>query len=210
LNEATSIDIEIAFATAEDVMEILENLITQVFSDVKKKCVEELKTLNHELEVPRKPFPKITYSEALEKLEQAGIKVPWGEDLSTPAERKLGELIGGAYFIVDWPMAIKPFYTMPKRGDPKLGEAFDLMYGEIELASGGTRIHQEKLLAKRIEEKGLNAKNFEWHLQAFKYGALPPHAGFGLGLDRLTMVLTGAKNIREVVLFPRDRRRITP
>ncbi len=209
LNEAISIDIEVAYATAEDVMKILEDLIVKVFSQVKRTCAKELKVLKHKLEIPKKPFQRITYGEALKRLEQAGVKVPWGEDLPTPAERKLGELVGGAYFVIDWPMAIKPFYTMPKRDDPKLAEAFDLMYGEIELASGGTRVHQETLLVKQLKQKGLNPQSFESHLQNFRTG-LPPHAGWGLGLDRLTMTLTGAENIRECVLFPRDRKRLTP
>ncbi len=209
LNEAISIDIEAAYATAEDVMKILEDLIVKVFSQVKRTCAKEMKVLEHKLDVPKKPFPRVTYDEALEKLERAGVKVPWGEDLSTPAERKLGELVGGAYFVVDWPLAIKPFYTASKPGSPKLSESFDLMHGEIELASGGTRIHQHELLIKRLKEKELNLESFKSHLQNFQTG-LPPHAGWGLGLDRLTMILTGAENIRECVLFPRDRKRLTP
>lgn len=209
LNEAISIDIEVAYATAEDVMKILEDLIVEVFSDVKRKCAEELKTLNHKLEALKKPLQRVTYDEALKKLERGGVKVPWGEDLPTPAERKLGELIGGAYFVIDWPMVIKPFYTMPKRDNPKLGEAFDLMYKGIELASGGTRVHQEELLVKQLKERGMNPRNFESHLQSHRAG-LPPHGGWGLGLDRLTMALTAVENIRECVLFPRDRKRLTP
>jgi aspartyl-tRNA synthetase len=209
LNEATSIDIEMAYAAADDVMRVLEGVIVRAFSDVKLKCAEELRLLKHEIEVPKKPFPRITYDEALKRLDEAGVKVPWGEDLPTPAERKLGELIGGAYFVVDWPGVIKPFYTMPKRENPKLTEAFDLMYGELELASGGTRIHQPDLLVRQLKAKGLNPESFESHLMSYRHG-LPPHAGWGLGLDRLTMVLTGVDNIREVVLFPRDRKRLAP
>ena len=209
LNEATSIDIEAAYATADDVMDILEELTFRAFAQVKRKCAEELKVLKHRLEVPKRPFPRITYDDALKRLEKAGVKVPWGEDLPTPAERKLGELIGGAYFVVDWPAKIKPFYAALKPGSSKLSESFDLMYGEIELASGSTRIHQHELLVKRLKEKDLNPENFESHLLSYKYG-LPPHSGWGLGLDRLTMVLTGLDNIRETVLFPRDRRRLVP
>ncbi len=209
LNEAVSVDIEAAYTTADDVMEILEELIVRVFAQVKQKCADELKVLGHKLEVPKKPFPRVTYDEAIKKLEQAGVKVPWGEDLSTPAEKKLGEIIGGAYFVVDWPIAIKPFYIHPKKGDPKLSEAFDLMFGELELASGGTRIHQADMLVGRLKEKGLSPQSFESHLVNFRHG-VPPHAGWGLGLDRLTMVLTDMTNIREVVLFPRDRQRLTP
>jgi aspartyl-tRNA synthetase len=209
LNEAVSVDIEAAYNTADDVMGILEELIVRVFDRVKQNCADELKVLEHKLEVPEKPFPRITYDEAIKKLDRAGVKVPWGEDLPTPAEKKLGEIVGGAYFVVDWPAEIKPFYTAVKPGSSKLSESFDLMYGEIELASGGTRIHQHELLVKRLKEKGLNPESFESHLLSYKYG-LPPHSGWGLGLDRLTMVLTGLDNIRETVLFPRDRRRLVP
>lgn len=209
LNEAISVDIEVAYATASDVMDILEDLIVRAFKAVADRCGSELETLDHRLEVPKTPFPRITYTEALQMLEKAGVKIRWGEDLPTPAERKLGKLVGGAYFITDWPLAIKPFYTMPKEEDSKLSESFDLMYDWLELASGGTRIHQHDLLVRQLKSKGLNPESFKSHLLSYRYG-LPPHAGWGLGLDRLTMVLTGRENIRECVLFPRDRRRLTP
>jgi len=209
LNEAISIDIEAAYTTAKDAMDILEELTWRAFDSVKRGCAKELKTLNHPLKVPEKPFPRITYDEALERLEMAGEKITWGEDLSTPAEKKLAELVGGAYFVVDWPLKIKPFYTAWKPGNPKIADAFDLMYGELELSSGGTRIHSEEVLVKQLKEKEMSPESFESHLLSYRYG-LPPHSGFGLGLDRLTMILTGADNIRECVLFPRDRRRLSP
>ena len=209
LNEVISIDIEAAFATQEDVMQILEELLVHVFKGVKTGCQEELKVLGRELEVPGLPLPRLTYDQALEMLEKAGIKVPWGEDLPTPAERKLGELMKGAYFIVDWPTQTKPFYIMPREDDPSRCYAFDLMYEGLELASGGTRIHQVELLVKQLKQKGLSPERFESHLKNFRWG-VPPHAGWGLGLDRLMMVLAGLENIREAVLFPRDRKRLTP
>jgi aspartyl-tRNA synthetase len=190
-------------------MDILENLIVRIFHRVKEDCKEELEILGHKLVEPKTPFPRITYDEALRMLDDAGIKLPWGEDLPTPAERKLGELIADAYFIVDWPTVIKPFYIMPREDNPDLCLAFDLMYKDLELASGGTRIHQEELLIKQLKQKGLNPEHFESHLKNFRLG-LPPHAGWGLGLDRLMMVLAGLENIREAVLFPRDRRRLVP
>lgn len=209
LNEATSVDIEMAYARAEDVMKILEEVIISVFSRVNEKCRQELDILNKTLEVPEKPFPRLTYSEVLQKLDEAGLHIPWGEDIPTPAEKKLGEMFPGPYFIIDWPLKIKPFYTMPKSENRELAEAFDLMYGSLELASGGTRIHQYDLLVERLKDHGLNPENFSYHLLPFKYG-MPPHAGWGLGLERLTMVLTGAENIRECALFPRDKKRLTP
>lgn len=209
LNETTSVDIEAAFVTQDDVMKILEDMIVEVFSHVKTTCSHELGVLGRDLEIPQKPFTRISYDEVLKKLDSVGMKIPWGEDIPTPAERTLGELMGGAFFITDWPTTIKPFYIEPKEDAPHLCQAFDLMYGGLELASGGTRIHREELLVKRLKEKGLKPESFESHLKNFRYG-MPPHAGFGLGLDRLMMVLTGLNNIREVVLFPRDRRRLFP
>jgi aspartyl-tRNA synthetase len=209
LNEVTSVDIEAAFTTEDDVMQILQDLVVQVFKQVKRKCAEELKVLEHKLEVPKTPFRRINYDEAIKMLDKAGVKVPWGEDFPTPAERKLGELIGGGYFVTDWPTVIKPFYIMPREDNPKLCRAFDLMYGSLELASGGMRIHQEGLLKKQLKAKGLNPERFESHLKNFRWG-VPVHSGWGLGLDRLVMVLTASKNIRECVLFPRDRKRLTP
>ncbi len=209
LNEVLSADIEMAFATTEDVMQILEDLTIHVFKQVKRDCKKELKILNHKIRTPKKSFPRIPYDEALEKLDEAGVKVKWGEDLPTPAERKLSELVDDAYFVTDWPTIIKPFYIMPHEDDPKLSHAFDLMYKNIELSSGGTRIHQKGLLVKQLKQKKLNPRQFRHHLQNFEWG-LPPHAGWGLGVERLTMVLTGTQNIRETVLFPRDRKRLTP
>lgn len=209
LNETTSIDLEAAFFSQKEVMELLEEMLVEVFAGVKERRGKELQILGVELEVPQKPFPRLTYEQILQKLESVGLKLKWGEDLSTPAEKKLGELIGGPYFITEWPTSLKPFYIQPKEGREEICEAFDLMYGDLELASGGTRIHLEELLVKRLKEKGLKPESFEPHLKNFRYG-MPPHAGFGLGLDRLTMVITGISNIREVVLFPRDRKRLTP
>jgi nondiscriminating aspartyl-tRNA synthetase len=209
LNEATSVDIEMAYARAEDVMKVLEDVLVAAFSRVSERCREELRILGRDLEVPKTPFPRLTYSEVLYRLDEAGLHIAWGDDIPTQAEKKLAEMLPGPYFITDWPLKIKPFYTMPKPDMPELAEAFDLMYGSLELASGGTRIHQHELLVERLKANRLNPESFKYHLLPFRHG-LPPHAGWGLGLDRLTMVLTGAENIRECVLFPRDKRRLVP
>ncbi len=209
LNEFISVDIEQAFATAEDVMAVLEKFIQSVCEAVKERCQSELEVLKHQIEVPKVPLERFTYDEILEELERKQIHVPWGEDLPTPACRKLGELHPQFYFITDWPTESKTFYIKPRDDAPTLCEGFDLMWHWIELASGGTRVHSKQLLTKRLKEQGLNPESFKHHLKAFDYG-MPPHAGWAIGLDRLMMVLTGMKNIREVVLFPRDRYRLTP
>jgi nondiscriminating aspartyl-tRNA synthetase len=209
LSEFVSVDIEQAFADAEDVMSLLENVIRYACETVKQKCSKELITLKHKLEVPEVPFKRLTYDEVLNDLKKEGVEVPWGEDMPTEAFRVLGKLYPCFYFITDWPTHSKAFYIKPRENKPELCEGFDLMWRWIELVSGGTRIAEKELLVKRLKEKGLNPEAFKYHLQAFDYG-MPPHAGWAIGLERLTMMLTGKKNIREVTLYPRDRLRLTP
>jgi len=209
LTEFISIDIEEAFATAEDVMEVAERLLQHVCSVVKERCRRELEILKHNIEVPSVPFKRLTYDEIINELRDAGLKINWGEDIPTIAYRTLGKLHPYFYFITEWPTYIKPFYIKPKDDRPEVSEGFDLMWHWIEIASGGTRIHNKDLLIKRMREQNLNPESFRYHLQVFDYG-MPPHAGWAIGLERLVMMLTGVRNIREVVLFPRDRFRLTP
>jgi len=207
LNEATSVDIEVAFATMEDVMAMLEELIAFVYARIAD--YPGLSRLGVELEVPKLPFKRITYDEATEMLSESGERIEWGEDLSTSAEQMLGEMIGEHYFITNWPSAIKPFYAQPSAHRSDICDAFDLMHPRLELASGSQRVHSYELLKSKIESKGLSADSFEFYLEAFRYG-MPPHAGWGLGVERLLMSMLEIGNIREVVLFPRDRRRLVP
>ncbi|MGB9684862.1 MAG: aspartate--tRNA(Asn) ligase [Candidatus Bathyarchaeales archaeon] len=209
LSEFVSIDIEQAFAKADDVMQLLEQLMQHTCKVVNEKCRRELALLNYKLEVPETPFKRLTYDMVLEDLRKEGVEIPWGEDIPTPAFRTLGKIHPYFYFITDWPTQSKAFYIKPKDNNPKLCEGFDLMWRWIELASGGTRIASKELLIKRLKEKGLNPESFKYHLQAFDYG-MPPHAGWAIGLERLTMMLTGRKNIREATLYPRDKFRLTP
>ncbi|MCL2359147.1 MAG: aspartate--tRNA(Asn) ligase [Nitrososphaerota archaeon] len=209
LSEFTSVDVEMAFANADNVMELLEQTINHTVSVVKEKCQTELTLLDHTLEVPTLPLRRLTYTQVLEDLKAQGVDIPWGEDITTDAFRVLGKIYPGFYFITDWPTHAKAFYIKPQDNNPQISEGFDLMYGYIELTSGGTRICDKTQLIERLKEKGLNPDSFKMHLQAFDYG-MPPHAGWAIGLERLTMILTGIKNIREVTLYPRDRIRLTP
>ncbi|MEM3382960.1 MAG: aspartate--tRNA(Asn) ligase [Nitrososphaerales archaeon] len=209
LNEFVSVDIEAAFSYKEDVMDILEKMVVKAINDVLNNCKKELKVLNRELEIPKVPFERITYSQAIEDLKGSGLKIKFGEDLNTKALRRLSKRHKDFYFITDWPTSLKPFYIETKKDDDKISESFDLMYGYLELASGGTRVSDREKLEKRLMYCGLDPKNFSEHLKTFSWG-MPVHAGWGLGLDRFVMFLTGMKNIREVVLYPRDRFRLTP
>jgi len=209
LSEFTSVDIEAAFANATDVMALLEQVIHHASQIVKERCAGELAVLGYKFEVPQIPFKRLTYDQVLEDLKAQGVTIPWGEDIPTEAFRVLGKLYPFFYFITDWPTHAKAFYIKPREDKPEVCEGFDLMWRYIELVSGGTRIAQKEQLIQRLIEKGLNPESFKSHLQAYDYG-MPPHAGWGLGLERLTMILTGNKNIREVTLYPRDRVRLTP
>ncbi|ADN36644.1 aspartyl-tRNA synthetase [Methanolacinia petrolearia DSM 11571] len=210
LNEATSIDVEVSFADHNGVMELLEKVIIAAYGAVEKNCQNEIETLGIEFEVPKTPFPKVTYAEAID-IAAISIdeEISYGDDLSTAAERAIGDEMGEHYFITDWPTSIKPYYAMPYEDEPEICKAFDLMHPKMELSSGAQRIHQHDLLVEQIREKGLSPDSFEFYLKPFRYG-MPPHAGWGLGMERLIMTMLDLPNIREAVLFPRDRHRLTP
>jgi aspartyl-tRNA synthetase len=209
ISEFTSLDIECAFLDQKGVLEILERLIHDVYESLAKRCQRELELLNVKLEVPALPFRRLKYDEVIERLSREGVEVKWGEDIPTAAEKKLGELYSGFYYVTDWPSAIKPFYIAPREDDPKYSDSFDMMYGALELASGGTRVHEYSVLVRRLKEQGLDPESFKDHLAVFRTG-LAPHAGWAVGLDRLVMLVTGAENIRECIFYPRDRDRLRP
>lgn len=209
LNEATSIDIEASFLDNEDVMVILENLLKYVYTFVAENGKTYLKNLGVEIKIPETPFKRITYGEAIKIAKDNGEQIEWGDDLSTESEHSIGRTIGEHYFITDWPSKIKPFYALPYEDRPEVCRAFDMMHPRMELSSGAQRVHDFELLKNRITAQGLNADGFDFYLKAFKYG-MPPHSGWGLGAERLLMTMLDIENIREVVLFPRDRKRLSP
>ncbi|KZX16190.1 asparagine--tRNA ligase [Methanobrevibacter cuticularis] len=209
LNEAISIDMEASFMDDVDVMKVLNDLVQEVIINVKNDCKEELKTLEVDLATPEGHFEIVNYDDAVDMINSRNVPMEWGEDLSRAAEKVLGDMMDGYYFLTEWPTEIKPFYVMPNEKNPIKSHAFDLMYKDLEISSGAMRVHQHDLLREKIAEKGLNPDAFGGYLKAFEYG-MPPHSGWGLGADRFNMTLTGLENIRETVLFPRDRRRLTP
>jgi nondiscriminating aspartyl-tRNA synthetase len=208
LSEFTSIDIEAAFLDYEDVMDILEKVVRKVATELHEKHRADLQAADSkELSVSK--IDRLTYEQCLEELAKDGEKLQFGDDLSDAALRRLGELHPGFYFIMDWPLKLKPFYIHGKEGNPQLSKSFDLQYSYLELASGGRRLHDPTTLRSRLLEQGLNPTSFEDHLKVFDWG-MPPHSGWGLGYDRLMMVLTASQNVRDVVLYPRDAERLTP
>ena len=211
LNEATSIDIEVSYVDHLEVMRILEDLIVKTYEYVNATCGDYLANLEiADFAVPKAPFTRLPYADSI-AIAQKKIADPikYGDDIGAAAEHAIGDEIGGHYFIVDWPTEIRPYYAMPYENDPSICKAFDLMHPRMELSSGAERVHQYDLLVSQIKKKGLNPESFEFYLRPFRFG-MPPHAGWGLGADRLIMTMLGLSNVREAVLFPRDMHRLVP
>jgi aspartyl-tRNA synthetase len=209
LNESRQFDYEQAFADEFVVMDVLGRMVQYVVARVIELNKKELELLEVKIKVPGVKY--MTFAEVVEIAKKNNIHVG-KDDLSSEAEKKLGELFPETVvFVHDWPLSGKPFYIMPKKG--KKGEeiscGFDAIYRGMEISSGGQRVHLPDLLTERLKVKGLNPKDFTAYIDSFRYGA-PPHAGWGVGLERLTMLILGLDNIREAVLFPRDRDRLTP
>ncbi len=212
LSEFTSFDFEMAFINDyNDVMDMTEAVILETLEFVKKEGKEWLEILERNLEIPRHPFPRLTFDEVEAMLEEEGRTV--GKDLGTEDEKALGRIMAekgyNAYFIKDYPEEEKPFYIMENEDRPGYSFAFDLDYYGEELLSGGQREHRYENLVSRMKKKGLNPENFKFYLKAFKYG-MPPHGGIGMGVERFIMKSLGLKNIREAVIFPRDQWRVVP
>ena len=209
LSEATSIDVERAFVDYADAMALLERMIVNIVDTVKERNQADLKFLEIEMPKLELPLPKYAYSDLIDKLQESGERIQWGDDISPQVMKSLSdERLNGFYFIVDWPTSTKPFYVKPG-ADPKVCESFDLMYGPLEMSSGSTRINRKDQLVERMQKQGLKIDAFDYHLRVFDYG-VPPHAGFGLGLERLLMALAKIENIRDATFYPRDIDRLAP
>jgi len=226
LNEFISFDIEMAFANDEDVMCVQERMIHHIWKSVAENDQNLIDIINDwreqqepplnpiTVDVPSLPFPRVEYSDAIEIIQAAGENITWGDDIEAHHADMIAAEYPGFYFLPRWPMSMKPFYIYHNSdekgpGGGQLSRGFDLNYGRDEMCSGGQREHRTEILIENLKNMGLNPDDFSFYVDGFRFGA-PPHAGWGLGVARLLMVLTGAGNVRETVLFPRDRRRCTP
>lgn len=212
LSEAISIDVEKAFADYNDLMSLLERMILYILDSVKEKNKNDFAYLDLQLPNIGLPIARYCYSDLIDQLQGVGESVKWGDDISPFAMKDLkDDRLNGFYFITDWPTSIKPFYVKPKSSpySGRTSESFDLMYGSLEISSGSTRINRKSELMERMKKQGLNLQAFDYHLKVFDYG-VPPHAGFGVGLERLMMAITNIDNIRDTCLYPRDIDRLTP
>ncbi len=214
ISEISMFDVEIAFIEDQhDVMDVLENSLRHTLEKVEERCAEELNTLGIELEVPKEEFPRIKFEEAREILKEEYDHVPEDEtDLDTKGEKLLGEYFEEkgypAFFVIGYPDE-KFYYMEAREGDKYQSRRFDLIYKGLELASGGQREHDLERLEAGMKKDGVEPEDVSFYLESFKFG-MPPHGGYGLGIDRLVKQVAGLENVKEGILFPRDPSRLTP
>lgn len=210
LTEFVMIEAEVAFNEQEDNMKLQEELVSYICERIVEKRGKELEILGRKFNVPEKPFPKITYDEARETAIKNNMNFEWGEDIPTEAERLISKMFDKPFFITDYPLSARSFYHMTKP-DNKITLSADLIApdGFGEIATGGQRIHDYNTLVDRLKQYELSPESFQWYVDLRKYG-MPPHAGFGIGVERSVRWICNLKHIRATSLFPRTITRIYP
>jgi asparaginyl-tRNA synthetase len=213
LTEYWHIEGEWPFADMNDLMRFEEKLLAYVCKKAAKKCRKEFEELGADISKVASvemPFPKITYTEAVERLKAKGIERKWGEDFGYDDEKVLADEFGKPFFVYDYPTAIKAFYCKTYRDRPEVAMSVDMLVPRIgEISTGGAREDDKDMLIKRIRETGLNEKDYDWYLDLRRYGTVP-HVGFGMGLERLLTWMLDLDNIIDSIPFPRTTRRFYP
>lgn len=216
LSEGKQLEFEMGFfETWHDVLDVQEGVIKAIIKHLNTHCQRELQALEVELALcpEHVQIPRVTFKEALEiYFQRTGIDERAEPDLSPASERELCKYAREKFgtdliFVIDWKTEKRPFYSFPNEKTPELTNTFDLLCAGTEITSGGQRRYTYESMVEGIKLKGMNPDNFQDYLTIFRYG-MPPHGGFGMGLERLTMTLLGLKNIRETSLFPSDPKRI--
>ncbi|KAK8737578.1 hypothetical protein OTU49_004548 [Cherax quadricarinatus] len=219
LTEFVGLDLEMAFTHHyHEAVNVIGNMFTEIFRGLRDNYADEIATVNHQF--PAEPFKFLDpplcleFKEGVALLKEAGIEMEETEDLSTPNEKLLGRLVKAKYdtdfYILDkYPLAVRPFYTMPDPNNPKWSNSYDMFMRGEEILSGAQRIHDATLLVERAKAHEIPIDTIQSYIDSFKYGC-PPHAGGGIGLERVTMLYLGLDNIRKTSMFPRDPKRLTP
>ncbi len=214
LTEFWMLEPEVAFAELDDVCDLAEDFLVSVVARVLDRCGEELKRLERDtapLANVAGPLPRITYTEAVEILQQAGLEFEWGGDFGAPDETVLGEKFDRPVMVTHWPAEVKAFYMERDPENPHLALGVDVIapegYGEI--IGGGERMSSHEQLIGQIREHELPEAAFQWYLDVRKYGSVP-HGGFGIGLERTVAWICGLKHVRETIPFPRMLNRLYP
>ena len=213
LTEYWHIEGEWPFADMNDLMQFEEGLMTHVCQKVAANCQKEFTELGadiNKLAQVQVPFPRITYAEAIDRLKVKNPALKWGDDLGYEDEKVLAEDFGKPFFVYDYPTAIKAFYCKTYRDRPEVALSVDMMVPRIgEISTGGQREEDKDMLIKRMKEQDLNPEDYEWYLDLRRYGTVP-HAGFGMGLERLLTWMLDLDNIIDSIPFPRTTRRFYP
>lgn len=209
LTEFWMIESELAFTELDELLAVEEELVHHMAEHVSLSCLRELEALGKKIVVPDPPFPKIDYEEALQIAERKGVKLEWGEDLGTEAERVVSQSFEKPVFVKGYPLSARSFYHMEDPHRKGVSLSADLLAGGVEIATGGQRIHEYEVLMKRVEEHGLDPERMKWYLDLRKYG-MPPHSGFGLGVERALKWMLDLKHIRSASIFPRTTSRLYP
>ena len=214
LTEFWMLEPEASFAHLEDMMNLAEGLVSDVVQSVVRNRSAELRTLERDvakLEAIKAPFPRLTYDEALSVLQKHGNPAKWGDDFGGDEETVLSSEFDRPVMVHRYPASLKAFYMEPDPARPELALGFDMLapegYGEI--VGGGERISSYDLLRERLRENGLPEESFQWYLDLRRYGSVP-HAGFGMGLERVVAWICGTEHVREVIPFPRMIYRVYP
>lgn len=215
LTEFWMIEPEMAFTTQEESLEVQERYISYLIESVLKNNEQELDILGRDKEVLRSytqlPYPRLSYDDAIQLLQDNGFDVEWGVDFGSPEETFLAEHFSKPVFIVNFPKEIKAFYMKrhPTRDDVVISADLLAPEGYGEIIGGSERDTDYEYLKTRIEDQGLDLAEYQWYLDLRQYGTVP-HSGFGLGLERMITFVTGEEHIREAIPFPRMISRIRP
>ncbi|MGC9310971.1 MAG: amino acid--tRNA ligase-related protein, partial [Candidatus Aenigmatarchaeota archaeon] len=189
-------------------MDIIENVIRYVIENLEKTRLAEIESFGVVMPKYKEPFPRLTLKECFALIGREA-EDPTPEEEKMIGAKVLEKLKSDFVFIKSYPFEARPFYTKKSESDPILTDSFDLVFRGLEIVTGGQREHRPEVLEAQAKEKNISVGTLKEYMEAFRYG-MPPHGGFGLGLERLVMQLLGLDNIREAVLFPRDTERLTP
>ncbi|XP_047322277.1 LOW QUALITY PROTEIN: aspartate--tRNA ligase 2, cytoplasmic-like [Impatiens glandulifera] len=216
LCEFTGLDVEMEIKEHySEVMDIVDGLFVAIFDTLNAECQKELGAINQQYPFqPLKKTLRLTFPEGIQMLKEAGVEVDPLGDLNTEIERKLGQLVfekyGTEFYILHrYPLAVRPFYTMPCCDDSAYSNSFDVFIRGEEIISGAQRVHVPEFLETRAKACGIEVSTITTYIDSFRSGA-PPHGGFGVGLERVVMLFCALNNIRKTSLFPRDPQRLAP
>jgi len=214
LTEFWMVEPEMAYASLDDVMALAEGLVVSVVERVLERRQRELKALQRDtskLEAVKGPFPRITYDDAVQRLQAQGLAIEWGGDFGGPDETAIAQMFDRPVMVHRYPAAIKAFYMKPdpERADLALGVDVLAPEGYGEIIGGGERLADLDLLLARIKEHELPQEAFEWYLDLRRYGSVP-HGGFGMGIERVVAWICGLEHVRETIPYPRMLNRLYP